>query len=231
MKTVHIVLAVIALVAGLGVGYMMGLSAPSAQIDRTQADQLQGELEKMKAQIEKAKQFFPPSPQITSISGSVKSVEGDIMTVEASLFINPFEELPTMREVLVTEATKIIRNEPKDSALLQKENEAYQKALKEYKPSVPAGDGVLPSLASSPTPPQLSVEKEVALGDVKAGDQVFVDAGKNIKTEKRFEAVRIVVQMTTLPAGAMYLAPVGFPVPAPVGTPPAAAPLAPTPQP
>lgn len=186
----------LAFVLGFGLGYWLGASGEDSK--------LQSQIGELQSQIEKAKQFFPSTPDLFSISGTVKEVKSDSVVIEAFPSSNPFEELPLMREVVVTEETVIVKQEPKDPKVFQAEQEEYQEALQEAQQAV-GGPGAPPAAANLPPPPNFFEEVELAIEDLAVGDQVSVEAGRNIKTETRFEAVRIVLQ-----AG-----PAGVPAPAP----------------
>ena len=161
------------------------------------------ELEKLQRQIEQAKKFFPSVPELRSLSGTIKEIKGNVLLLETPASFNPFEELPSIREVMVGSTVKIIKNEPKDADLIQKEQEKYQQQLielqKKIKPGVP------PEPGSYPIPPTFFVESTISLKDLKPGDQVLVDAEENIKTKARFEASKITVQ------GGVSAPPIGVP--------------------
>ncbi len=139
----------------------------------------------LEAKIEKAKKFFPSIPDMRSVFGTVEMVKENVLVIKSSPSINPFEDLPEKREVVVTSTTKIIRMTQKDPKVFQREIEAIQKEQSGRKA------GEIPSPALFPNP---FIEKEVSLKDLRAGDQVSVEAGENIKEKTRFEAVRVVVQ-------------------------------------
>lgn len=153
---------------GIAAGYGLGLSQGTRKIN---AD-LQGKLEK-------AKQLFPPVSDIRSLSGTVKSINGNVVNMEITGSLNPFEELPLMREVVVVDATKIITQTPKDFVLYQQEYALYQKNLEQS--------------LSLPVPPAPFIEKAIAFADIKTGQLLSVESAENIKTKIRFEAVTIIV--------------------------------------
>lgn len=150
------------------------------------------------AQIEKAKKAFPTMPSMQSVYGTVKSVSGNTLTVQTPPSANPFEDLPTVRTVTVTSTTKIEKSEQRDPKIFQEEMTAYQTAMQKIKPGQ--------ALEDTPIPPMMFVQKSISLSDIKEGDMVSVDAGKDVKTATSFEAVGVVV--TSLPAGVGTLPPV-----------------------
>lgn len=137
------------------------------------------------AQLNKVKSMFPATTAISFVSGTVKSVSGNVITMQTPSSGNPFEDLPTVRQVTVTSGTKIVRNEPKDPKVYQKEVAAYQAAVQKMKP--------IQTAATTPAMPQPFTETALKISDLKAGDVLMVDAGKDIKTRTSFDAVKITV--------------------------------------
>lgn len=146
--------------------------------------------------IEKAKQFFPALPTLPAVSGAIQSISGSTITLLVQSVLNPFEDLPTVREVTVMSTTKIVKSEPKDPQMLMAETAEYQKVLDR---TLLLQDNSAPVPANLLAPPQPFSETAIRLSDLKVGDMITVDAGKDIKTATRFEAVKITL-VTTLPA-------------------------------
>ncbi|MCX6702518.1 MAG: hypothetical protein NTW60_01450 [Candidatus Wolfebacteria bacterium] len=205
-STTLIILAVsliISLAIGFGSGYLVG--------QKTTASNYQ-------AQIEKAKKFFPLIPDVRSVSGVVKKISGNVVTIEMPASANPFEDLPTTREVAITDKTKIVKSEPKDTRAYQEEIAVYQEALKKVqRQTAPASTGTAPTtpaaMANMPVPPMPFSEKDVKLSDLKEGMQISVQAGENIKTATKFEAVKITISSIAAPAVAPSVAPAALPKP------------------
>lgn len=153
---------------GIIVGYGLGLSQGTRKIN---AD--------LQEKLEKAKQLFPSVSDIRSLSGTVKSINGNVVNMEITGFLNPFEELPLMREIVITDATKIIMQTPKDFDLFQQEYAAYQKELEQA--------------LSPPILPAPFIEKVVAFADIKTGQPLSVESAENIKNKTRFEAVKVIL--------------------------------------
>lgn len=158
------------------------------------------------AQLEKAKKFFPVMSEMRSVSGTVTKVSGNVVTISTPPSNNPFEDVPTTRDVVVTAATKVIKNVQKDQKVYQEEMTAYQAALQKAQKAAPAAGpaaGASPASAAVafPVPPMPFDEKELKVSDIKTGDMISVEAAQNIKTQTRFEATRITVNQT--PAGAV----------------------------
>jgi len=159
--------------------------------------------------LEMAKTAFPSQPTMQIVSGTIQSISGNTITIQTPPSINPFEDLPTVREVTVTSETKILKSEPKEPAVFQKEVEAYQKAMS-ASASKP-GEQAPAAGANLPIPPQPFTETELSISDLKTGDMITVDAGKDVKTATSFDAVKITLGGTvaaltpadiSLPAGA-----------------------------
>ena len=157
---------IISLAVGLGLGFYIGYKNASL---------------KFTSQIEKIKMLFPSSPDTRSISGTVKSVSGNVVTLETTASPNPFEELPTVRQVTVGSGTKIIKQVTKDPAEFQKEVTAWQKSSTDPK------SGTITTL------PLPFAETELKVSQLKSGDRVSVEASNNIKTQVSFEATKITV--------------------------------------
>ncbi|MFA5842006.1 MAG: hypothetical protein WC835_03560 [Candidatus Paceibacterota bacterium] len=140
------------------------------------------------AQLDKVKKMFPAQPDIRSVSGTIAGISGNTITLKTVASINPFENSPDTREVTVTNGTKIIRSEPKTPEAFREEMSAYQKALKK---TFPAPGATTTTAAKMPTSPMPFNEIAIQISDLKAGDMITVESGKDIKTAPDFEAVKI----------------------------------------
>ena len=198
-----IAFVVLTLVVGFGIGFYAGNKIASS---------------KYTSQIEKVKSFFPSTPDTPFISGTVKGVSGNVVTLETVASSNPFEELPTVRQVTVGSDAKIIKQVSKDPSEFQKEMTAWQKSSAGLKP------GTLPIAV-----PQSFTEKEIKVSELKAGDIVSVGASDNIKTKISFKAITITVLTqtqtglpsapATIPAGSAVKGTLPPPPPASSGLP------------
>lgn len=188
-KNTLIISVVIALVVGLGFGYVIGWGSTASSYQ---------------AQIAKAAAFFPQMTDVRSVSGTVKSVSGNSITV-TTVAMNPFDTSPTERIVTVGNDTAIVKDVQKDPKVFQDELAAYQTALGKVKkvalPAVTGTSTAASAAASIPTPPSPFTEETLKLSDLKAGTQVTVTASENIKTATTFEATRISVNITVSPIG------------------------------
>ena len=142
-----------------------------------------------KAQVEKLKMSFPMMSEMRAFSGTVKKINGNTITLEIAESTNPFDEWPTVRKVLVTDTTRIVRISSKDSMAYQKEMNAYLAA------TVKAG-GDPAKTTSLPPPPSFTKEEVIKPSDLKAGDTIIVEADSNIKTETQFTAVKISINIS-----------------------------------
>jgi len=141
--------------------------------------------------LTKAKAAFPTQSTMSAVFGTVKSVSGNTVTIQTQPSMNPFENLPAVRTVTVTSTTKIVKNEQKDPQVFQQEMIAYQKAMQ--KSASTSGTSTPASVGQPATSPMPFVETVVNIADLKVGDMVSVDAGKDVKTAASFDAVKITV--------------------------------------
>ena len=121
-------------------------------------------------------------PEMLSVSGAVKSINGNTLIIETGENPNPFEQLPSTREIAVTQSTKIVRQDQKNPEEFQTENEEYQKKLQ--------------SGASGAIPPVPTIEMDIKLSDIKVNDFVTIVSDKNIKNSASFEAVKVIFHQT-----------------------------------
>jgi len=149
------------------------------------------------AKLAKIQSAFPSPAIMTSVVGTIQGVSGNTITLKSSS-MDPFENIPTVRTITVTNATKIVKNESKDMKVFAQEMDVYQKSV--LKP-VSASASTSPAAAGMITPPLPFTEATVSISDLKVGDMITVDAGKDVKTQASFEAVKISL-MTTAPSAA-----------------------------
>ena len=174
---------ILVLVLGMFAGFMAGVFYEKKNSREAPGSQ-NNQLAQLQSQLDKAKKYFPSIPDTKSLIGTVKQIKGGIITIETLQPPNPFEELPTSREVAVTASTKIVRQEQKSPQDYGKEMAEFQKKIQQN------ANGSIPSAV----PPVPFVEKPLGLADIKINDQIIVESDKNIKADVKFEATRIVVQ-------------------------------------
>lgn len=166
---------IIGFIVGITVGFVGGkFYSMSSDVSAVNAN-----LAELEQKIEKARKFFPSIADMRSVSGTIETIRGNSLFIKTSSSPNPFEDLPGKIEVSIISSTKIMRLTQKDQEEFQKELEVSQELVKPGEPF------------QSPMP---FVEKEISLNAIKAGDQVVIEAGENIKGKTKLEAVRIIVQ-------------------------------------
>jgi len=175
-KIVGMMIGVIVLAGGIG--YMIGISSKSGVLGSSDSA--------LQAKLDEVKKMFPVMPDSNFVYGQVKSVSGNVITLNTPK-TNPFDESPTVRQVTVTSATKIIRNENKSPATVQAEQKAYMDKMSTWKPG---------STGTLPIPPTPFTEKNISISDIKVGDQLNVEAATKIRMLEKFTAVKINVQMS-----------------------------------
>src|SRR3989344_3241600 len=90
------IIIVVALVAG-GLGYIMGSNGGA-----------------LSGNMAPGENVFPSMPDSDTISGQVKQVDGTVITLDTpSPAGDPRDKFPQVRQITVTPATQIIKNEAK----------------------------------------------------------------------------------------------------------------------
>lgn len=183
--------------------------------------------------LSKARAAFPSQPTMMSVSGTVQSISGNTITMKSTVAMNPFENLPEIRMVTVTDTTKIVKLSSKDQQVFQAEMDAYQKSISKTASKTSTSSSAVTTPLAPPSPMKETVVK---LSDLKAGDMIVAEAREDVKMQASFEAVRIMVTWTapaamTTPTAAAAAGAVNN-VPPPTGTAPAGtAPIVNTPPP
>ena len=112
-----------------------------------------------------AEDFQPTQPEMFEINGTVKEVKTNSLVIETEQF-HSFEQLPTEREILVTEDTTIVIR-------AERGFEDYEEELE---------------------PPDFSfTEMMTTLNQIEIGNQVRVEADQDISSAESFTATRITV--------------------------------------
>ncbi|HQT82920.1 MAG TPA: hypothetical protein PLW99_02085 [Candidatus Paceibacterota bacterium] len=145
--------------------------------------------------LTKAKEAFPPQMAMTSVSGTIQGISGNTITLNTPQSPNPFVTTPATRTVTVTSSTKIVKSTPVDPTVFQQEMAAYQKAVQKSATS---------TTATPPPMPMPVTQTTIMLSDLKAGDMVTVDAGKDVSTASSFDAATVTVTgmaTTAVPTG------------------------------
>ena len=105
--------------------------------------------------------------------------------------IHPFEELPTVKEILAAEDTIIVKQTEKDPEIYEREMEEYMRLEEKLRAQMEAG--IEPE--EWPEPPKYYLETKITLADIEAGNRVFVETDQNIKWAESFTATRIAVEL------------------------------------
>ena len=178
-KETVIIIVSVALLFGLGEGYLVGQQIGS----EAARENLSARIDKAQAQYDKAKKIFPQTPQdMRNIQGTVRSVDGDVVSVDTPPN-NPLDELPAVRKIAITPDTKIIIMKQKDPATFRQEMKAYQETL----PSKNGAGGG----SDRPLPPQPFDDVPGSLSDIKPGQLLIAIAGENIREKESFAAATI----------------------------------------
>lgn len=175
-----------ALILGSVIGFFIGISFGNESVQTGVVAEGQASLE---ARLESAKQYFPEESDVRSFSGTVQGIGENSISVEISSWLNPLEDLPRMREIIVTPRTDVVRLIEKDPSLFEQELRVYQQQLE---------DGATADILPDPEP---VTETLSSFEDIEVGDTVTFEAEQNIKTEIRFEVVRIKVQTQEVGTG------------------------------
>jgi hypothetical protein len=132
---------------------------------------------------------------MTSLTGTIESVSGDTIKIKTNLFVDQrVDGVGPERTIKSDGSTKIVKQSPKDSAAIQKEQEAFIASMKDLKP----GDKTV-------TPPSMFDEKEIKISDLKTGDMITVTGnGKDDLTLiDPVQASKIQTQSALVPAAAV----------------------------
>jgi len=167
---------------GMILGYFAG--KPSVEVDSAKIEGLQKENARISAQISSLKERFPPSPAMRVVLGKVIKVEADSLTISMQqILINPFEDIPKTRKVLINSDTKVV-------ALQKATQQEFLSEIEKYKESVAQ------NLASNDfiPPPVPFKEVPINLNDISLGKNVVIEAGKDVKTLPEFTAARIILE-------------------------------------
>ncbi|MEK6946268.1 MAG: hypothetical protein AABX32_01565 [Nanoarchaeota archaeon] len=170
---------------GLSIGFVLGVYINKLVFNNKTADsanpdgQLIRENSELKAQLESVKKYFPSNPEMLFVTGAVKSASGSLLVIETGINPNPFEQLPTTREITVAPSTKIVKQEYKNPEVLRAENEKYQRKLE--------------SGISDAVPPANTIENNIGLSEINANDLITAVSENNIKYSASFEAAKIIL--------------------------------------
>ncbi len=181
MNFKHIIAPLVALIIGLGAGFITQMTV-TAQRDQ--------QIAYLQSQVEHAKRFFPPEQSaVSDLSGTIKSVSGNSIALDVSA-PNFYQNVPLLRTVRITNRTTIIKFEQKDSTTFRNEYADFQKKTAR----LPTGPGSGVQLV----PPNPFRQTVGTLADLKAGQSVSVTANENIATKESFDAASVQITIITL---------------------------------
>lgn len=128
---------------------------------------------------------LPANMEIRSVSGTLKEIKGNILVIESPSFNDPTKM--SSYSVTITNETKLTRQKQKTAQELQKEFDAFQKAMQSpgQKPGQPPSAAMIP--------PMPFTEVSATLKDLKVGDRVTAEANENIRSRTSFDAVKILI--------------------------------------
>lgn len=183
-QAISLIIILILIAVAAYFGHRSGLSKGMALAAEKEARiaALNEQITDLNSKIEKVNKAFPPIPELKTLIGTVEEVKGNIIIFNVPPLINPFEQMPVKREAAVTAATKLVRQSKKDAETVRRENEEYNKKIQEMQKT-----GNYTSIQS----PMPYDEFPIKLAEIKAGDLVSVEAANNVKSQVKFEAVKV----------------------------------------
>ncbi|MBI3671505.1 hypothetical protein HY249_01785 [Candidatus Azambacteria bacterium] len=143
------------------------------------------------SQKESGAALMPIMGEVRAISGIVKSIADDKIIISADPMGPTRVAGVDLRTILTSSSTKVTLWQNKDRAIFEKELAKFTENIKKIQKSK---EPVVPEL-----PPEPFTRTEIKLSEIKEGDRVAVEAGKDIKDSKEFTAVSIMVQKPIAP--------------------------------
>lgn len=134
------------------------------------------------SQIKEAEKFFPIIEEVYGISGTINEIGTSYFILNVTFPLNPFDETPKTRKIIITNSTKISEQIPKDYA-------AFQKELEEYQITGGIPENETGQLFPAPV---TFTERALAFSELGVGDSVSVSSDQNIKSEKEFEGTAVI---------------------------------------
>lgn len=134
--------------------------------------------------------LLPPmmNQEIKNLSGELINLNGNNLVMK----IRPLEPLadPSLDEriVEVNSDTKYFKLEQKEMAVIQKEQEEFNKKLQEQMKATAT------SPASFPAMPESFIKKEASLSDLKVGQILSIATSEDVKNTKRFKVIEVIIQ-------------------------------------
>ena len=140
-----------------------------------------------RAKLEQSGLLRPEPAEIFTLSGKILTITQNKITLKADPTVaNPLaEQAPEERTITITPDTKIIKQTAKSPDEFAAEFEKYRKDTANLKPD-----------ETPPAPPSAFTTEELKLSDLKAGDNISVTSGQNIKMAAQFTANEILLSVT-----------------------------------
>lgn len=162
-----ILMLVIGLGVGFGIGMLIGYPVGKSKGGQETENQYKDVLSEVTPLIPG---LIPENQEVTSVSGTVTSVSANELK---------FEGVMPTADILETEKVQQF------TALVSGETKIYRLRLNE---------AALSETVNIETPPDPFIEEEVTINDLKEGDQVSVETGKDIRGKTSFAAKEIMVR-------------------------------------
>ncbi len=162
-KQAIILVIVISLAVGFGGGWYFG--------SRDTAREYQVKMESIRAKLPDVGSVRRVE-ELKAFNANVVSVEGNVIKITMPPSPDPFEEWPTEREVVVGEKTTLLRRIVKDPKVYAEEQAAFAQN--------PVGE-----------PPQPYKDEPIEVDELAPGTTLGIETARDVKFEKRFEAVVI----------------------------------------
>jgi hypothetical protein len=170
----NFLIVAVALLLGIIIGFGFGCSTDRVLDEKTESSE----------SVAENKQFV--------IGGQVTEVRENSLVMETFDPGHPLEELPTIREIIITPRTQIVEQIRKDPAVYEKEAREYQKLERELYDQMEAGIEV----SEWPASPEPIIQTFFTLDEIEVGSWVLVvaDANRDVKTAQRFTAEAIKIE-------------------------------------
>ena len=184
------ILMVLAVVVSLVIGFFVGTKIPKAQpqaeINKVDNNFQSGWDAAMKSLKESGVlPQFSENTEIKSMNAIVQEISGKNLTVKV---VTPglLSTAALMTRTIVLDSnTKVSEIVYKDQAQIQKENEAFNEKMKQQ------GAQASNDPKDRPTPPQTQDSKAAAIGDIKVGQTIMINAAEDIKNKQQITATTI----------------------------------------
>ena len=120
--------------------------------------------------------------EITSVNGSIQEIENNKLTLKIQALEPLADSKLDIRIIEINDETIFYK-------LIVKSSEQFEKEFQEFEKTVEKEDFV----GDIPYPEPFTKE-EITFDDIKVGQRVFVEAGKDIKDLSQFEVVEVIIR-------------------------------------